>query len=193
MACRKSRWRGTRGLNRCSIGIKLDNPGKLTRQGDQCRYWFGKSYDTAEVMEAAHKHGGPVTGWHLYPEPQIAAAINVAQTIVHLYGLVDVLGYDDIAPGRKSDPGPVFPMASFCSEVLGREQDDEEFYETTTALNIRSGPGEAYEKIQPKPLTLGTRQILQSSEGRWCYVAVLDESHNVTANGWVHRDYIRRI
>jgi N-acetylmuramoyl-L-alanine amidase len=36
------------------------------------------------------------------------------------YGFIDILGHDDIAPGRKVDPGPAFPMASFATQVMGR-------------------------------------------------------------------------
>jgi N-acetylmuramoyl-L-alanine amidase len=37
-----------------------------------------------------------------------------------------VIGHDDVAPGRKSDPGPAFPMESFRSRLFGRSDDDDD-------------------------------------------------------------------
>ena len=73
-----------------------------------------------DVVLAAHKSGGPVRPWAAYPVAQIEAAIGVAQAIVSAYGLKDIIGHEDIAPGRKTDPGPAFPMASFKARVMGR-------------------------------------------------------------------------
>lgn len=109
------------GLNRYSIGIELDNPGRLVRQGDQWRSLsLGTSYPLAEGIELTHKHESKPAGWHLYPAAQLEAAFAVAHLLVQTYGLLDVLGHDDIAKNRKSDPGPAFPMDSFRSKLFGR-------------------------------------------------------------------------
>lgn len=39
-----SQWEGRNGLNQWSIGIELDNAGKLTRQSEGWRSWFGRRY-----------------------------------------------------------------------------------------------------------------------------------------------------
>jgi N-acetylmuramoyl-L-alanine amidase len=116
----KSRWGELEGLNGFSIGIELVNAGKLQRQGGQWTSWFGRTYPDDEVLEATHRHESTPAGWHTFPGVQIEAAIEVGQALQSRYDFVDILGHDDISPGRKVDPGPAFPMISFASRVLGR-------------------------------------------------------------------------
>lgn len=189
-----SRWHGLEGMNQFSIGIELDNAGRLTHQGGRWRSWFGAFFPDDEVMEAAHKHGGDVHGWHTFGESQIAAAVDAARAIVDAYGIEDVIGHDDISPGRKVDPGPAFPMESFRAAVMGRREDSPVTFESTTDLNIRSGPGTEFDPIRPMPLPLGTRMVVRARAASWCFVEVIQkETGRPEFSGWVHGDYIRAV
>lgn len=188
-----SRWQGLSGLNRHSIGIELDNAGPLDRQGDHWRAWFGREYPKDQVLVARHRNGGRRRGWQTYSEAQIEAARAVAGAICAHYRLLDVLGHEDIAPERKIDPGPAFPLASFRAAVLGREEDEPQRFETTTRLNIRDKPGIDGAKLPEAPLAAGTKLDLLSMKGKWAYVEVLDEHGAAAATGWVHSDYIASV
>jgi N-acetylmuramoyl-L-alanine amidase len=48
--------------------------------------------------------------WEKYPQAQLDACFAVAKALVERYKLDDVCGHEDIAPERKNDPGPAFPM-----------------------------------------------------------------------------------
>lgn len=89
------------GLNSCSIGIELANGGD----------GFPRAFSELPPTIARHKHGGPVKEWETYTEAQLFACFAVAKAIVARYGLADVIGHEDIAPARKVDPGPAFPLA----------------------------------------------------------------------------------
>jgi len=189
-----SAWEGLQGLNRYSLGIELDNAGKLKRHGQKWRAWFGLDYDDEDVIEAIHKHETEPAGWHVFTPEQIEVALELSRVLVSRYGLLDVVGHDDIAPGRKVDPGPAFPMASFRARLFGRAEDEEIKYETTTNLNIRMGPGTEYEKIIDKSLPPGTQVVMVEREGSWLLVDVLEQIDGVMdLQGWVHGRYLRRV
>lgn len=189
-----SRWAGRTGLNQWSIGIELDNAGELVRHPDGWRTKWGRPVNSADVMEAAHKNGGPVTGWHTYTHEQLETAQEVAATLTSHYGVKDVVGHDDIAPGRKTDPGPAFPMSSFRAASLGRSDSDApapETLATTAEVNIRVGPGSQFEKLPASPLPKGARLRQQDRRGNWVEVRVLDGAGgDMDVEGWVHADFV---
>lgn len=188
-----SSWEGRHGLNQCSIGIELDNAGRLQRQGHRWRAWFGGLYDPDEVIEAVHRHESAPAGWHIFPEAQLAAALSLAARLVEHYDLRDVLGHDDISPGRKADPGPAFPMASFRSRIFGRRDETLPVYRTLTALNIRTVPGTQHASLPMSPLPPGTRVEVVRQQDSWRLVDVLDAVGGVAdIQGWVHHRFLAR-
>jgi len=188
-----SSWEGLRGLNRHSIGIELDNAGRLEQKGGRWCAWFGNPYPDDEVMEAAHKHETRACGWHTYTPEQIESALEVSAMLIRKYDLLDVVGHEDIAPGRKSDPGPAFPMGSFRARLLGRSADRPVRFETTTFLNVREGPGTAHPKLAAGPLPPGTAVQVLDAHGSWRLVDVEGEvSGDNDVQGWVHGGFLRR-
>lgn len=99
-----SRWLNYSNLNTCSIGIELANAGDDER--------LTKRWSQYPPIEARHKNGGTIKKWEAYPIAQLNACEQVAKALVTRYKLDDIVGHDDIAPSRKNDPGPAFPMAS---------------------------------------------------------------------------------
>ncbi len=189
-----SSWDGLKGLNQYSLGIELENAGKLQRQGEKWRAWFGGVYDRDDVIEAIHRNETNPAGWHIFTREQIEAALELSIVLVEHYSLLDLVGHDDISPGRKIDPGPAFSLSGFRSNVLGLAADGASQYETMTNLNIRTGPGTHYEKIIDNPLPSGTRVELLDHQGSWRRVDVLDTvDGDMDLQGWVHGRYLRRV
>lgn len=189
----QSVWEGRSGLNGFSIGIEMDNAGKLTRHGNLWQAWFGRDYEPGGVLEAVHKNETAPAGWQLYTPEQIEASLNAALAIVRAYGLKDVIGHEDIAPGRKVDPGPAFPLQSFRARILGRMDDAPVVYETTTTLNIRAGAGTTFATVPGSPLPPGTKLEILEHQGVWCHVDVLGLVKDMPdVQGWVHQSYLRR-
>jgi len=185
-----SHWDGLSGLNGYSIGIEMDNPGPLKKVGDEYQAWFGALYAEDQVIYAKHRLDDDPRWWYAYTEVQIQRALELAQLLVRHYDLKDVVGHEDIAPERKRDPGPAFPLEHIRAAVLGRSEEERERYDVTvSALNIRSGPGVEFPSVA-EPLKKGTAVALLEKRDRWSKVELVE---NGDVEGWVHNQFLAKV
>ncbi|WP_213992844.1 N-acetylmuramoyl-L-alanine amidase [Sodalis sp. dw_96] len=91
----ESHWQGRDNLNDTSLGIEIVNPG--FSQGVKGKHWYP------------------------FKEDQIELVARLARDIIHRYGIspANVLAHSDIAPLRKSDPGPLFPWQLLAQRGIG--------------------------------------------------------------------------
>jgi N-acetylmuramoyl-L-alanine amidase len=190
----KSSWLDRKGLNQYSIGIEIVNAGRLEKCGDKLRSWFGKTFQIEDALEAVHHNESEPSWWHCYTEEQISAVFELCKTIMDTYQIRYILGHDEISPGRKSDPGPAFPMEKLRERLLHNNRKDESETEqiipskgfvNTKGLNIRSGPGVNHKPIA-EPLSRNTELTILDEQDGW-YQA------EVSITGWVSKKYIKRI
>ena len=190
-----SSWEGVSGLNHHSIGIELDNVGRLDHIAGQWVSPLKIVVPDDQVRVAKHKNdapGLPPSGWQTYTAEQIDAAFSVAQALIAHYALRDIIGHDDIAPGRKSDPGPDFPLVSLRARLFGRREDDLPMFTASAALNVRGGPGTEYALLAGSPIPIGTRVQALEQSGLWWKVDVLDEVNGVMdLVGWCHGRFLQ--
>jgi len=86
----KAFWRGERDVNSHSIGVEIVNPG--------------------------HSYGHEE-----FPDVQIEAVVKLCKRLMKKWkiGAADVLGHEDVAPGRKQDPGHLFPWQLLAGQGVG--------------------------------------------------------------------------
>ncbi len=186
----ESHWEGLTGLNSYSIGIEMDNAGKLTKVGTTYRAWFQAEYPEEEVIQAKHKFEQDLSYWHVYTEAQIEKALELASVLVSTYELRDIIGHDDIAPGRKNDPGPAFPLPNIRAKVFGTSDEKDKTYEVIVdSLNIRRGPGIEYEPVS-SPLLRGAKVVLLEKRDRWSKVDVTGPND---IEGWVNNKFLQEV
>ena len=189
----ESSYGGRSGFNSYSIGIELDNAGILTRTGNDFKSWFGKKYMPNEVMEGVHRNETLSRHWHIYTERQLEVNEEVTGLILNCYKSIEhILGHEEIAPGRKKDPGPAFPLDKFRKMMLGDKRDDQGTDSRILAssgvvipskLNIRDGAGSSFDKVA-KSLVGGQEVKILEEENGWYRV-------KTEVEGWVSSGFIR--
>ena len=65
-----------------------------------------------------HRHQTEPTFWHRFTEAQVDVVESVCALLVREYGIIHILGHDEVAPGRKIDPGPAYPLDLLRARVL---------------------------------------------------------------------------
>jgi N-acetylmuramoyl-L-alanine amidase len=122
-----SEWRGRQKLNHWSLGIEIVNPGPVfpgesVTIDDNKRTWKGGfkpgPTDPALLPKGCPKHW---KHWATYDASQIQALESVCRELVVEYGLKEIVGHSDVSPGRKFDPGPIFPMERIRTAAFRRD------------------------------------------------------------------------
>lgn len=194
----RSRWRNSAGetligLNATSFGIELANWGNLHASGTGWASYTGVAIPDPVI--AVHRNGNPdgsrkPIGWERFAPAQIGTAAAIVRALIASFAINEIVGHDDIAPVRKSDPGPAFDMARFRTRVFGGrgEQGDALIrVSPESGLNLRSGPGTHFSVSELLPR--GTLLEEVEVEGNWVQVTVIDAAGRPRASGWVHRRF----
>ncbi len=85
-----SYWRGRTGLNDCSIGIEIVNPG---------HEWGYRAFPAVQI------------------EAVRALCVRIVER--HDIPARNVVGHSDVAPNRKQDPGELFPWQALAAAGIG--------------------------------------------------------------------------
>ena len=194
-----SRWKGIRYLNAHSVGIEIANYGWLDKLGSGD---YGRSdtpvFAASDVVVGAMPGSSEIKGWECYPEAQLDRLEKVTAALLdHYPSIQEIVGHQEISPGRKFDPGPAFPMQRFRNLTSSRGDPEEgdgpnelPEFRVTTRLNVRGGPGTDYERLEGGPLASGTRVREIERDGNWSRVQVED---GPLPEGWVYNSYIELV
>jgi N-acetylmuramoyl-L-alanine amidase len=187
----KSRLGNRTGMNKYSIGIEIVNPGYLVQKSDgSLATWYNEPVKPENAIKLQHKNENFERFWHIYTHKQIDSVKELCQALYEAYNINNIVGHDDVSPGRKQDPGPAFPLNKITTIVLDDRNESlnlvetEKLYSTVKVdnLNIRQN-GNANAKKIALPLAKGQQLRIIEEKNGWCKV-------ETTITGWVKNDYI---
>lgn len=98
---------GRKGLNAYSVGIEIDNAGKLHRRDNRFFSWFNREYPPGEVFTTVEQ--GHAAYYHRFTREQVDRVVEICLLLKERYLMHWLLRHSDITR-RKSDPGPAFPF-----------------------------------------------------------------------------------
>jgi len=193
----ESSYNGRDGFNKFSIGIEVVNAGWLRKSGDRFISDFGKAFEGQDVITARHRN--PQTTykyWQTYSEKQIEVVEDICGTLIENYPIEMILGHEEIAPGRKQDPGPAYPLDDLRKRLLGVGADrnsnkglDEDIpfdaQINATHLNIRAFPDVNAKKIA-NALPSGKPVTVLDKQDDWYHV-------RTNIDGWVNASFVKAL
>ena len=189
----ESFWTGLADINTYSIGVEVVNYGYLQKRADGSFVAADGKTPIApdQAVEARHKNPQDThLYWQAYTPAQLETCERLAELLKVGYGLVDVVGHDDIAPARKLDPGPAFPISRMASRVLARDAglpDHPALYVGAAKLNIRVGPGVQYSAAGTALVKQTQVRVLQQRADGWSQV---EAAVTPPVTGWVKSVYL---
>lgn len=200
-----SSYGGRTSYNNFSIGIEISNPGYLQKiDGKYYTWWEAKkekktATSVSKVFTGAHRNSvTKMTYWYKYPDVQVAAVRDLCEAICKAYQIKEILGHEEIAVGRKCDPGPAFPLDQMRTELLAKKNQSigglfkQALQESqvsnlvigqvTAKLNFRCDPSTTA-ALKSSPIPSGTNVYIVGKEGDWYNIL-----HEI--NGWVDKEFV---
>ncbi len=192
----RSEYANRTGINQYSIGIEMVNAGPLKRAGSHFVSLYGGRFDEEEGMEAVHRNESGARHWHIYTEAQIMCAFELCGALVERFNIQYIVGHEEVAPQRKTDPGPAFPLDTLRDQLLLSRSENlpltpvvelappatRQARVSASRLNIRELPSLNAKTVRD-PLPHGTRVTVLKQEQGWAKVRLEQE-------GWVKEDYL---
>ncbi len=189
-----SEYGGRKYYNHFAIGIEIDNVGWLIKMGQVYSrpelLNHGTSFSEDEIQEAQHRNPRVHHHfWQRYTREQILKVYELCELLAERYPIKEILGHDEISPGRKQDPGPLFPIEDLRNQVLneGRfhgSDDDLNFPRrgkvNASKLNIRTSPNG---ELAALPLLRGTDVLIHEEKDGWYRVST-------DLEGWVSKKFV---
>lgn len=83
--------------------------------------WSGEADTNSRSIGVEVVNPGHEFGYRAFPKAQIGAVIRLCREILGDHGIppTHVLGHSDVAPGRKEDPGELFPWKDLAAKGIG--------------------------------------------------------------------------
>lgn len=184
-------------FNKYSIGIEISNDGFLKKVDGKYMNWYKKEVAAEFAYEGKHRNYPKTrsTFWHSYTDIQTKRVYEICAALIKEYPTIKyILGHEEIAPGRKTDPGPAFPLDDLRKEmkvwIPGTPEPEPKKEKmplgtvgvASGKINFRSGPSSSFEKTA-EAVEKDEKVLILSKVGDW-YEVMQD------ITGWISKKYV---
>ena len=162
----RSAWRKNKQINTYSIGIEITNPGYTETLTNPCSIFDPHVWNIKTAKQVA----GSSFYWHPFTQKQIKSVIDLCKDIMQRYDIApqNILGHSDIAPGRKMDPGPLFPWRLLAKNNIGIWPHDIQHIVPQTILETQKSLKRLGYKIElSNQLDPETKRVLQAFQSHF--------------------------
>lgn len=128
----KSKWKGLgSSLSNQLLGIEMANAGQLERISSNCfKSWFGREYTRDQVRHSEGDHQNIEPGYYekltAEQEESLISLLGwLEENNPEIFKIDNVLGHDEISPGRKNDPGAALSLSMPDFRTLLKKQKNE--------------------------------------------------------------------
>ena len=121
-------WEMDKNLNRTSIGIELDNAGKLRKGSvDGREVWMSPQevvIPEGKFESRSHWRNTKITPtWETFEPVQLEVALKIVKALKARYpSIKEILGHDQVNLLNREDPGGLFEMEEWRKELFGRRK-----------------------------------------------------------------------
>ena len=201
-------WEMEKHLNTSSIGIELDNAGRLRKgiddQGREVRMSRKTIIPDEHVKWAPHwKNLNIDVAWEEFPPVQLEVAKKIVKLLKETYDIQEILGHDYVNLLNREDPGPLFPMKDWREELFGRRLPAVKSFYLTQKTDLLTNygaapPNESTSLHEPGILPADSEVIVgkYDPEETWTKITV-KQSRRAPAlrnrNGWVRTSSLEPI
>ena len=113
-----------------SAHYMIERNGQITQMVDEDKrawhagvsLWQGETDINSCSIGIELENKGHEFGYEDFPPAQIKALIALCHDIMTRHEIKWILGHEDVAPGRKQDPGEKFPWSVLAQHGLSKEQ-----------------------------------------------------------------------
>ncbi len=108
-----SSFKGVASCNDFAIGVEIANPGPLVRNSrGELTTTYGQLWPESDAIEVRHRNPNcAFTHWARYSDQELDTLIAVCLLLRETYpSITHIAGHEDVAPGRKIDPGPAMDL-----------------------------------------------------------------------------------
>lgn len=110
--------------------------------------------------------------------------------LVFTYNIRDIMSHSQTCSRHHCDEFDITPFKSYVNygnaDSVGR-------FCVTSNINVRAGPGVAFEQMDTISSGEGVKVLRYSRDEEWAFVLYYRTSDSAAKHGWVHESFLRRL